>query len=153
MTQLKQERIKSGDKTFLINVWGTREQIKNLPKIGSVFAVPIVHAMQALSIFDKDSTKEVTSDQYNILPTALQILLDQLEDEGTEEFFDLILSGVRYQTESVDLDTFDDISQLLEVTGKVLEANYKSLFTGKGLSGFLQMAVPLAQQNLPSKQQ
>ena len=149
-----QEFIKVGEdqKPFTINRWGTREQIKNMPKIGSVFAVPIAHALQAGILFRKDTLTVLTSDQYNIIPTALQMLFNQLEDEGTEELFELLLSGVKYQKASVTLDSFDDISELLEVIAKVLEVNYKSLFMGKGLMASLQMVVPMTQQNLQSEQ-
>ena len=146
------ENVGESNKKFLINRWGTREQIKNMPKIGSVFAVPVAHAMQAGLVFSKDSLSELTSDQYNIVPTALQMLFNQLEDEGVEELFTLLLSGVKYKTDSVTLDTFEDIAELLEVVAKVLEVNYKSLFTGKGLLDSLQTLVPMTQQNLPSEQ-
>lgn len=150
MTQ--QTFLKINDKSYTINRWGTREQIKNLPKIGSVFAVPVAHALQGGSIFSSDSPQDITSDQYNIIPTALQMLFNQMEEEGTEELFDILLTGVKYQKESVTLDTFEDIGTLLQVVAKVLEVNYNSLFTGKGLWDSLKTMVPITQQTTQSKQ-
>lgn len=137
MTTPLQQTYLVGDIRCLSNTWGSIKTLRNLPKIGKAFAVP-------LSFIYSCSTEEELRDA---IPTALMMLFEQLEEQDIEELFKTILQDVWVDGDQ-RLDMDRDIKSpddLLTLVSKVLDQNYGSLIKGKGFKNLFGVMVPLHQ--------
>lgn len=136
MTTPLQKEYLVGDIRCLSNTWGSIKTLRNLPKIGKAFAVP-------LSFIYSCSTEEELREA---IPTALMMLFEQLEEQDIETLFQTILQDVWVDNNSRLLNMDSDIKNpddLLSLVAQVLEQNYGSLLKGKGFKNLFGVMVPL----------
>lgn len=124
--------------------WNVFQSATNLPKIGKVSALPISF------LFSAGGTTEdqVSSNLSDAIPKALYMLFEQLEEQNPIPLFEMILQSVYTDngTRKVDVEKdFDDIGELVELVGLVLEQQYSSLLKGGALQRLFGAMVPLAQ--------
>lgn len=119
-----------GKINFIQNKWSPMKCFSHLPKIGKAFAVP----MSMMASGTEENFGEV-------LPTALFMLFEQMEEQDIWELFTLIVQDVFAEngTRPINLneDCGDDLGAVLTVVAEALQGNYGSLFTGNGLSNLM----------------
>lgn len=147
----KQENFKVGDKTFTIQGWGTRKQIQRIPSIGNMIGVPLAMIASSYSI-NPTEVEEDSIGQSMKLPLTIQEAMKNMfftMSEGQlEELVDVLLEGVTYRKESVNLDSEvfqDNLGAVITLCAKNLTFQYSGLFEGKGLSDLLKQMGNLAQ--------
>lgn len=120
----------NGDKKeFTQNKWSPMKCFGNLHKIGKAFAVPL----SMLASGNEDNFGEV-------LPQALFMLFEQMEESDIWSLFELIVDDVHVDaTRRVNLneDLEDDLGAILQLVAEALKGNYGSLFMGKGLTALM----------------
>ena len=129
------------NKKFISNHWPTRSKaFKNLPIIGSTFAVPI-------SVFvgsGGENLAEVTA-------MAAELFFQKLQEPEAQQLIDIILEDVHIRTPEggftkVDADLhLDDIDELLQLLAEVLKQHYGKLVMGKGSRNLFSIMVPVTQ--------
>lgn len=122
-------------RTFQSNGWSPLKAAKHLPKIGKQFATPISFLFGA------------NEENFgSLIPQALYMLFEQMEENDIEELFTTILHDVWAEngTRLVDLDNdFYNLDELLSLVALVLKQHYGCLIEGKGFIGLFQTMVPL----------
>jgi hypothetical protein len=125
-------------KEFLNQCWSPMKCFGNISKIGKSFAVPL----SMLASGGEDEMSEV-------LPQALFMLFEQMEEQDVWELFQTITQDVYAErgTRKIDLDEDlgNDLGAILTVVGETLRGNYGSLFTGKGLSSLINPLMGVTQ--------
>lgn len=119
---------------FVINHWGPRQAMHNLPRIGRIIAVPMGAIGGELLSGGKNLAE--------VLPTALVYLFEQLDDKSIDELFNILFADVVVDgVDKVDIDKLfvGNLFAMLKLAGKVLEVNYGSFFTQEGLDGLMSM--------------
>lgn len=116
--------INIGEHEFTINHWSPTRVMKNMPKIGRYFAVPM--ATIAGSVMSGGATFS------DALPTAFLYLFEQMEEDDIMKLIDLIIDGVEVDSVAgkiiVDEVFEDNVMGLLQLVTKVLEVNYGCFF-------------------------
>lgn len=134
---IKQEKFTVGDKNYLLQSWGVIKAIKHFPTIGKAFAVPLSFLYSSMG--DEEALREA-------IPHAFYMLFEQLEAQDVMELFNLILSGVTFEGQQVDIDKhLGNIDELFQLAAKSLELNYGCLMSGKGFKNLLGVMVPMHQ--------
>jgi hypothetical protein len=123
-------------RTFLSDGWSPLLAAKNLPKIGKTFATPISFLFSA------------TEENFGtLIPQALYLLFEEMEQGDIEALFNLILSKVWADngTRLVDLDNdFANLDELLSLVALVLKQHYGCLTSGKAFASLLETLVPVS---------
>ena len=130
ITKQKTISVQIGDtkKDFTQNVWGPMKCFSNLPKIGKAFAVPLSMLSGGEEKFEE------------VLPQALFMLFEQMEEQDIWELFKLITDDVHVDsTKRLDLNTDvdGDLGAILSIVATCLQNNYGSLYSGNGLSSLM----------------
>lgn len=124
----KTTELKIGDKEFIITHWSPTKVMKNLPKIGRYFAVPM--ATVAGSVMAGGANFS------DALPTAALYLFEQMEEDDIIKLIDLLLEDVDYNSMGAKInidEVFDgDIMGMIQLVTKVLEVNYGCFFEKSG---------------------
>lgn len=122
-------------KVFISNGWSPLRSAKKLPTIGKCFATPISFLFGA----NDNNLQEV-------IPQALYMLFEQLEENDISTLFNSILEDVWVDgTRKVDIDSdLDNLDELLTLVASVLKQHYGCLIEGKGFLNLFQMIMPLS---------
>jgi len=124
--------------------WTVFQAAANLPKIGKVFALPVSFLFSA----GGSTEDQVSSNLSEAIPKALYMLFEQLEEQNPIPLFEMILQSVYTEngTRKVDVEKdFEDIGELVELVGLVLEQQYSSLLKGGALQRLFGVMAPLSQ--------
>lgn len=124
----KTTELRIGDNEFIITHWSPTKVMKNLPKIGRYFAVPMATVA--------GSVMTGAANFSDALPTAALYLFEQMEEDDITKLIDLLLEDVDFNSigGKIDIDeVFDgDIMGMIQVVTKVLEVNYGCFFEKSG---------------------
>ena len=125
-------------KSYISNGWSPQKCFSKLPKIGKSFAVPLSMLSGA--------TDDVSF--ADVLPQALFLLFEQMEEQDVWELFELIVEDVfvnAQQKVNLNEDLEGDLGAVLGLVAATLQHNYGSLFSGNGLSSLMQNLMGVAQ--------
>ncbi len=131
-----------GEKEFTIEHWSPTKAMKNLPKVGKYFAVPLATVVGSLGSGGQNLSEA--------LPTACVYLFDQMEEDDIMKFFNMALEDVYYNGSSkIDIDSVfaNDISELFELVAAVLQANYGCFFKKAGFASLQNLLQKMGMVN------
>lgn len=131
-----------GEKEFTIEHWSPTKAMKNLPKVGKYFAVPMATIVGSLGTGGANLSEA--------LPTACVYLFDQMEEEDIMKFFNMVLEDVYFEGKNkFDIDEVfaTDISELFELVAAVLKANYGCFFKKAGFASLQSLLQQMGMVN------
>lgn len=134
--------VEIGEKEFLIEHWSPTKAMKNLPKVGKYFAVPLATVVGSLGTGGSNLSEA--------LPTACVYLFDQMEEEDIMKFFNMLLEDVYFEGKNgIDIDTVfaNDVSEMFEVVAAVLKANYGCFFKKAGFASLQNLLQQMGMVN------
>lgn len=134
--------VQIGDREFTIEHWAPTKAMKNLPKVGKYFAVPLATIIGSIGTGGHNLSEA--------LPTACVYLFDQMEEEDIMKFFNMVLEDVYLDgSNKIDIDNVfsRDVSELFELVAAVLKANYGCFFKKAGFASLQNLLQQMGMVN------
>lgn len=125
-TVKKKEEAKVGGKDYKIVKYSVRDWLQVTPFLGRIFAPATTLLIQGE------------------LDSGAMVLFNELDDGVMESVVKVLLKNVTLQGQPVEIDSFEDPYELIEVCIKVVKLNYEKVFT-KGMKDLAQALAHVTQ--------